>query len=116
MLWANATIKIALGGLAGADLDDFSQLAGTYRETLLVPQRNAQGVTVQTTVTDRKTMAPEAIRTLDQRRREALVIHATTPAVRTRMARHYESRHAKEYALAVRDARTLMGHPPEQHP
>ncbi|MFI6785556.1 type IV secretory system conjugative DNA transfer family protein [Micromonospora sp. NPDC050276] len=113
MLWANSTIKIALGGLAGDDLDDFSQLAGTYRETLLVPQRNDRGVTVQTTVTDRKTMSPEAIRTLNEQRREALVIHATTPAVLTRMARHYESRHAKEYADAVRHARTLMGHTPE---
>ncbi|WP_433117854.1 type IV secretory system conjugative DNA transfer family protein [Micromonospora sp. CA-246542] len=113
MLWANSTIKIALGGLAGDDLDDFSQLAGTYRETLLVPQRNDRGVTVQTTVTDRKTMSPEAIRTLNEQRREALVIHATTPAVLTRMARHYESRHAREYADAVRHARTLMGHTPE---
>jgi type IV secretion system protein VirD4 len=113
MLWANSTIKIALGGLAGADLDDFSQLAGTYRETLLVPQRNAHGVSVQATVVDRKTMAPEAIRILDEEHREALVIHATTPAVKTRMVRHYESRHAKDYAQATRDARTLMDHTPK---
>ncbi|GHJ45915.1 hypothetical protein Cs7R123_32570 [Catellatospora sp. TT07R-123] len=110
MLWANATIKIALGGLAGDDLDDFSQLAGTYRETLLVPQRNPQGVTTQATVVDRKTMSPEAIRTLDEQDRQALVIHATTPAVKTRMVRHYESAHAKDYTRATAEARTLMGH------
>ena len=54
-------------------------------------------------------MTPEAIRTLDEERREALVIHATTPAVKTRMVRHYEGRHAKAYAQATRDARILMG-------
>lgn len=113
MLWANSTIKIALGGLAGADLDDFSQLAGCYRETLLVPQRNAHGVSVQASVIDRKTMAPEAIRVLDEEDREALVVHATTPVVKTRMVRHYEGRHAKDYLRATHDARTLMDRTPK---
>ncbi|WP_051797574.1 type IV secretory system conjugative DNA transfer family protein [Catenuloplanes japonicus] len=109
MLWANSTIKIALGGLAGEDLTAFSELAGTYRETLLIPQYNRQGHSVQASVNDRKAMSSEAIRTLDEARREALVIHATTPPVKVRMVRHYESPYRKEYAQASRNARRLMG-------
>ncbi|MFF5230271.1 type IV secretory system conjugative DNA transfer family protein [Dactylosporangium sp. NPDC000521] len=112
MLWSHATIKIALGGLAGDDLDDFSKLAGMYRETLLVPQHHRQhGMHVQASVVDRKTMAPDAVRTLDEDRREALVIHATTPAVITRMVRHFEGPHRQEYEQAVTDARQKMGIP-----
>jgi type IV secretion system protein VirD4 len=111
MLWAHATVKIALGGLAGNDLDDISQLAGSYRETLLVPQRSGERHTVQASVVDRKTLPPERIRTLDPDKREALVIHATTPPFITRMQRHYESDHAADYTRAVRAARTLMGLP-----
>jgi type IV secretory pathway TraG/TraD family ATPase VirD4 len=107
-MWSNATIKIALGGLAGDDLEEFSQLAGTYRETLLVAQRNRDGISTQATVVDRKTMSPEAIRILDETERQALVIHATTPAVKTRMTRHFESRHAKDYEQAAAKARELM--------
>jgi type IV secretion system protein VirD4 len=111
MLWSNATVKIALGGLAGDDLDDFSQLAGTYRETLLVPQHHREGMTVQATVVDRKTMAPDAVRTLDEDKREALIIHATTPPVITRMVRHHEGPYAEQHRQAVEQARTLMRQP-----
>ncbi|WP_020525231.1 type IV secretory system conjugative DNA transfer family protein [Catelliglobosispora koreensis] len=110
-MWSNSTIKIALGGLSGDDLEEFSQLSGTYRETLLVAQRNRDGISQQATVVDRKTMSPEAIRTLDETARQALVIHATTPAVTTRMTRHFESRHAKQYAAAAQQAREHMGGP-----
>lgn len=109
-MWGNATVKIALGGLAGDDLEAFSRLSGSYRETLLVGQRNRDGIATQATVVDRQTMTPEAIRILDETQREALVIHATTPAVRTRMTRHYESRHAKAYEQAINQARELMDH------
>jgi type IV secretory pathway TraG/TraD family ATPase VirD4 len=108
MLWANATVKIALGGLAGDDLDAFSHLAGTYREALYVPQRHPTGVSQHASVVDRKTMEPEAIRTLDERRRQALIVHATTPAVNTRMVRHYEGPDAAAYAQAGHDARALI--------
>ncbi|GIE86832.1 type IV secretory system conjugative DNA transfer family protein [Actinoplanes regularis] len=111
MLWAHSTIKIALGGLAGTDLDDISQLAGSYRETLLIPQRSGERHSVQASVVDRKTLPPEAIRTLDPDKREALIIHATTPAFITRMKRHYESDHAADYTRAVHAARALMGLP-----
>lgn len=115
-LWKNATIKIALGGLAGDDLDAFSVLAGTHREALHVPQQHRGGYSIQTSIVDRKTVPPERIRTLSQRRREALVIHATTPPVITRMVRHYQSRHAAEYIAAAGHARQLMGLPPENTP
>jgi type IV secretion system protein VirD4 len=108
MLWANSTIKIALGGLAGEDLDDFVKLAGSYRETLVVPQHNHLGLNLQATVVDRHTMDAEQVRTLDEDRREALVIHATTPAVTTRMLRFYEGRDRKHYERAIRDAKQLM--------
>jgi type IV secretory pathway TraG/TraD family ATPase VirD4 len=108
MLWANATIKIALGGLAGEDLDAFSHLAGVHRETLLIPQHDHHGSRVQTSVVDRKTMPGEAIRTLSADRRQALVIHATTPPVITRMRRHYEGRDASDYQRAVTEARQMI--------
>ncbi|GAB1690738.1 type IV secretory system conjugative DNA transfer family protein [Krasilnikovia sp. M28-CT-15] len=109
MIWSNATVKIALGGLAGDDLDEFSKLAGAFRETLLVPQRHRHGHHTQATVTDRKALSPDRIRTLDENKREALILHGTTPAVITRMVRHHESRDRAVYAQARTQARALMG-------
>ena len=114
-LWKNATVKIALGGLAGDDLEDFSRLAGTYREATHIPQVQRDGYSVNTTVTDRKTLAPERIRTLSERRRQALIIHATTPPVITRMVRSHESKHAADYRAAIADARTKLGLPPKEN-
>jgi type IV secretion system protein VirD4 len=106
-LWSNATVKIALGGLAGDDLDDFSQLAGTYRETILIPQRHGETHHMQATVSDRSTLSPARIRLLDEDKREALVIHATTPPVIVRMVRHHESTARKDYQRAVVWAKEL---------
>ncbi|HEV2347919.1 MAG TPA: type IV secretory system conjugative DNA transfer family protein [Actinocrinis sp.] len=100
MLWGAATLKIALGGLTGDEVDDFSDLAGIYRESLTTQQRGANGTTLQTTLQDRKTITPDQVRTLSEARREALLIHATTPATKVRMQRHYESPHAKDYEAA----------------
>jgi type IV secretory pathway TraG/TraD family ATPase VirD4 len=108
MLWGAATVKIALGGLSGDELRDLSDLAGEYREALTSYQRGAAGTTLQTTLTDRKVITPEQIRTLDEQDRQALIIHATTPAVRARMPRHYESPDAEAYAAARADARALI--------
>lgn len=110
MLWNAATVKVALGGLTGDELDDLSRLAGKYRETTVMIQHGPGGVTRSPSITDRDTITPEQIRTLDENRREALIIHATTPAVKTRMVRHYEGPHAKQYAKAVEDARALRSH------
>src|SRR5579872_6464464 len=88
MLWGAATLKIALGGLTGDEVDDFSDLAGIYRESLTTQQRGANGTTLQTTLQDRKTITPDQVRTLSEARREALLIHATTPAMKVRMQRH----------------------------
>jgi type IV secretory pathway TraG/TraD family ATPase VirD4 len=109
MLWSASTVKIALGGLSGDELSDLSDLAGGYRETVTTTQHGPTGVSRNTNLTDRKTMSPDEVRTLSEREREALVIAATTPAIKTRMVRHYEGPHAKAFASAVRAARELMG-------
>ena len=54
-------------------------------------------------------MTPGEVRTLSAARREALVIHATTPAVKVRMTRHYEGPHRELYSAATAEARTIAG-------
>lgn len=108
MLWGAATVKIALGGLSGDELRDLSDLAGQYREALTSYQRGSAGHTLQTTLQDRKVITPEEIRTLDELDRQALIIHATTPAVRARMPRHYEGPDRDQYAAARENARARI--------
>ncbi|WP_194904784.1 type IV secretory system conjugative DNA transfer family protein [Catenulispora rubra] len=101
MMWGSATVKIALGGLSGKDIEDFSELASSYRETLTTYQRGSHGTTMQTTLQDRQTITPGEVRTLSEARREALVVHATTPAIKVHMQRHYESAYAKDFEAAA---------------
>lgn len=108
MIWGASTVKLVLGGLTGDEIHDLSKLAGTYRESLTTYQRGSGGYSVQTTLQDRPTISPEEIRTLSEARREALLIHATTPAVKIRMRRHYEGPFAKEFTQAVMDARAVI--------
>ncbi|GAB3259652.1 type IV secretory system conjugative DNA transfer family protein [Kineosporia babensis] len=103
MLWGSATVKIALGGLSGDELADFSKLCGHYRETLVTTQRSATGTTTHTSLSDRSVLSAENIRTLSTEDREALIVHTSIPPVLTRMQRHYESPHAHEYAHSVTD-------------
>jgi type IV secretory pathway TraG/TraD family ATPase VirD4 len=107
MLWGAATVKVVLGGLTGEDLREVSELAGEYRETVISWQRGQGGSSLSSSLQDRKTAAPEEIRTLSTQRREALVIHATTPAAKTRMTRHYEGPHRAVFAESVRQARLI---------
>jgi type IV secretion system protein VirD4 len=116
MLWGAATVKIALGGLSGDELRDLSALAGEYREALTSYQRGSTGRTLQTTLQDRKTITPEEIRTLSEARREALIIHATTPAVRARLPRHYEGPDRALYAAARDQARQIIQAAKDQAP
>nr|WP_220183377.1 hypothetical protein [Sphaerisporangium album] len=108
MLWGASTVKIALGGLSGDELRDLSALAGEYRELLTTHQHGSTGHTVQSTLHDPKTLPPEVIQTLSQERREALVIHATTPAVLVRMIWHYEGPDREAYARSVAKATLMM--------
>lgn len=101
MLWGSSTVKVALGGLGGDELEEFSKLAGIYRESLTTYQSGSHGTTMQTTLQDRKTVTPDEIRTLDEERREALVIHATTPITKLRMQRHYEGPDRKAYEESI---------------
>jgi type IV secretion system protein VirD4 len=109
MLWGAATVKIAFGGLSGEELREFSALAGDYREALTTLQRGSGGYTMQTTLHDRKTITPGEVRTLSEADRQALVVHATTPAVLVRMQRHYEGPNAQAFADAVKASRRIAG-------
>jgi type IV secretion system protein VirD4 len=109
MLWSSATLKLILGGLAGDDLREISDLAGEYRETVTTWQRGHGGYSVSSSLQDRKTIRPDEVRTLSARDREALVIHATTRPVKARLTRHYESRHRREFAASVQEARRIAG-------
>lgn len=111
MLWGASTVKIALGGLSGDELRDLSALAGEYRELLTTHQRGSTGHTIQSTLHDRKTIPPEAVRTLSEARREALVIHATTPAVLVRMTRHYEGPDRDAYARSAEKTSLMITGP-----
>jgi type IV secretory pathway TraG/TraD family ATPase VirD4 len=109
MLWSASTVKIILGGLAGDDLREISDLAGEYRETVLSWQRGHGGHTVSSSLQDRKTLRPDEVRTLSARKREALIIHATTLPVRARLTRHYEGPDRKVFEESVRQARRIAG-------
>jgi type IV secretion system protein VirD4 len=109
MLFGASTVKLILGGLAGDDLREVSDLAGEWREAVTTWQRGHGGTSVSTTLQDRKTVTAEQVRTLSAARREALVIHATTPVVRARLTRHYEGPHRAEFAASVTQARRIAG-------
>ena len=109
MLWGASTVKIALGGLSGEELEDFSKLAGIYRESVTTYQSGSHGTSMQTTLQDRKTLTADEIRTLDEERREAVIIHATTPATKVLMQRHYEGPHREVFAESVEWSREYRG-------
>ncbi|MEY9911840.1 type IV secretion system protein VirD4 [Catenulispora sp. MAP12-49] len=110
MLWGAATVKLILGGLSGAELRDLSEnLVGEYDRHMTTYQRSDDGsITTGTSVQQHKTMTAEDIRTLSSAEREALVIHATTPAVKIRMTRHYEGPDAALYAQAEKAAYAIL--------
>lgn len=109
MLWGAATVKAILGGLSGEDLREISELAGEYRETVLTWQHGQGAHSLSSTLQDRKTATPEEIRTLSAHQREALIIHATTPAVTARMTRHYEGPHRDIFSASIAQARRIAG-------
>ena len=71
MLWGASTVKAILGGLAGEDLREISELAGEYRETVVSWQRGHGGSSLTSSLQDRKTLTPQEVRTLSAREREA---------------------------------------------
>jgi type IV secretory pathway TraG/TraD family ATPase VirD4 len=109
MLWGAATVKAILGGLAGDDLREISELAGEYRETVVAWQRGHGGSSLSSSLQDRKTLTPGQIRTLSAIEREGLIIHATTPVVKTRMTRHYEGPHRDVFSASVAESRRIAG-------
>ena len=72
-------------------------------------QRGHGGSSLTSSLQDRRTLTPQEIRTLSAAEREGLIIHATTPAVKTRMTRHYESPHRDIFAASVRESRRIAG-------
>jgi len=116
MLWGAATVKLILGGLTGAELRDLSDLVGEYDRHMTTYQRSDDGaITTGTSIQQHKTMTAEDIRTLSSADREALVIHATTPAVKIRMTRHYEGPDAALHAQAEKDARAILAELTQSH-
>jgi type IV secretion system protein VirD4 len=108
MLWSAATCKVVLGGLTGDEPAEISRLAGTYRETLTSHSRLPGGASLSASLSDRPVLTPDAIRTLDPALRQALILHATTPPVITRMVRHHEGPHADDHARAEHDLRARL--------
>jgi type IV secretion system protein VirD4 len=111
MLWSAATMKVILGGLTGSEPDQIAALAGIYRETLTTTTTHTHaGTTLTTGLNDRPVLTPGTVRTLDPGLRQALLLHATTPPVITRMTRHYEGPHAADHAHAEHVLRARL-HP-----
>jgi type IV secretion system protein VirD4 len=109
MLWGAATVKIILGGVSGNELRDLSDLVGEYDRHMTSYQRSDDGsISTGTSIQEHKAMSAKAIRTLSSAKREALVIHATTPAAKVRMTRHYEGPDKALYAQAEKDARAIL--------
>jgi type IV secretion system protein VirD4 len=109
MLWSAATMKVILGGLTGNEPDQIAALAGTYRETLTTTTVHTHtGTTLMTGLNDRPVLTPDTVRTLDPGLRQALLLHATTPPVITRMTRHYEGPHATAHTRAEQTLRARL--------
>lgn len=111
MLWGASTVKVALGGLSGDEAKSFSDLAGTWWDSTTTYQHGPQGTTQSISDRERPTITQGQVRTLSVNDRKALIIHSSTPAVLTRMKRHYESKDAKLYENARTElSRRLDGH------
>ena len=97
-------------------------MAGEYRETVVSWQRGHGGSSLTSSLQDRKTLTPQEIRPCLRLEREGLIIHATTPAVKTRMTRHYEGLYRDVFAAsearipAHRRARPRPGGRERGHP
>ncbi|WP_112139179.1 type IV secretory system conjugative DNA transfer family protein [Glycomyces dulcitolivorans] len=109
MLWGASTVKIALAGLAGEESKWFADLAGTWREQVVNEQHGPNGTSKSPTERERSTITAAEVRTLDADRGEALIVHASTPAVKTYMRRHYQSREAKEYERSAEETKRMLG-------
>lgn len=108
MLWGASTLKIALAGLAGEESKWFADLAGTWREQVVNEQHGPGGTSRSRAEHERSTITAAEVRTLDAERGEALIVHASTPAVKTYMRRHYQSREAKEYERSAAETKQML--------
>jgi type IV secretion system protein VirD4 len=109
MIWGAATVKLVLGGVTGPELRELSELSGDHDHAETGRQTHPDGsITTSTSTQRRRVLEPAAIRTLRPDRREALVLHATTPAVTVRMTRHYEGPNRHRHATAEQEARRII--------
>lgn len=108
MLWGAATVKIALGGLAGDEAGWFADLAGKWWEHLPGVQYGPNGVSHAPRDRERDVITADQVRRLDPDKGEALVIAGATTPVKTRMQRHYKSRDAARYEASAEKLRALM--------
>jgi type IV secretion system protein VirD4 len=109
MLWGASTIKVALAGLAGEESKWFAALAGTWREQVVNEQHGPNGTSRSRAEHERSTITAAEVRTLDAERGEALIVHASTPAIKTHMRRHYQSREAKDYERSSVETKRMLG-------
>ncbi len=115
MLWGAATSRSPSAGSAVTNSASSPNWPASTAKRSSRYQHGPHGTTSQASLTDRKTISPHDVRMLDDTDRHALVIHATTPAVKTRMRRHYESPDAALYAQAVTDATRQLEHARQLH-
>ncbi|WP_081913436.1 type IV secretory system conjugative DNA transfer family protein [Glycomyces sp. NRRL B-16210] len=109
MLWGASTVKVALAGLAGEESKWFADLAGTWREQVVNEQHGPNGTSRSRAEHERSTITAAEVRTLDAERGEALIVHASTPAIKTYMRRHYQSREAKDYERSAAETKQMLG-------
>jgi len=110
-MWSNSTYKIALGGLSADDAEEFAKLAGTVEETVMTYSHSpGGGYTQQYSTRQGPALTAAQVRQLDPDGREALVVHATSPAALVSLTRHYEGHNAARHADSVRRVRELMAH------
>jgi type IV secretion system protein VirD4 len=108
MLWGAATVKIALGGLAGDEAGWFADLAGKWWEHLPGVQYGPNGVSRAPRDRERDVITADQVRRLDPDKGEALIIAGATTPVKTRMERHYKSRDAPRYEASADHLRDQM--------
>jgi type IV secretion system protein VirD4 len=111
MLTGAASVKLALGGLSGDELRALSGLAGEVDQAQLSWQHGPGGTTMHHAARTQPVISPAQIRTLDAGRREALVIHASTPAVKITMTRYYEGPRKNDFEHAAARARQVLTAP-----
>lgn len=101
IMWGNATVKIALGGLAAADAQRFADEAGKIWHENPNPQYGPGGTSHSPRSELRDVILPSQVRQLDSAKGETLVIAGSTPPVKTRLTAYYKAKDRSRYADSI---------------